>query len=261
MKNNNSTINQFNVFLTGCSFLDPNTWGFLDDIENQNTKITHFSGGGNLAIVHNLIQEISINHHEYDFVFVSFSGFDRDDFLIDAECEKPFDYTCHTRDILGNMWNHSGGFGGSYTFEDKGIFKSRYKFGFGDLTQRQINFNVILAAQMILEKFSIPYIFCFYSNQLEVENFSNNQTFGGLDKREHVKFENYEKYLPVSNIINWEKFWFYENGFSKYNGLEEYAFDTDELGHDGFHPTLTNNSNFWHKELMPLYNKLYKDLT
>ena len=250
-----------NAFLTGCSFLASPRWSFIEQDKNfENKKIDYFPGGGNNIIVANLLQRIIKN--KYDFVFVSFSGFDRDDFLIDKECESHFDYHCHSYDLMNNMWIHSGGFGASYQFEDKqNIFKSRYKFGFNDIHQILINCNLILTAQTILKNLNIPYIFCFYSNQLEVKNFAVNQSYDGkgLLKREYVSIKNYKAYIPCLELIDWDKFWFYENVYSKYCGLEEYAYDLghDYLLEDQHHPTEKANYKFWYEEIIPLYNNLY----
>jgi len=252
-----------NAFLTGCSFLDPAHWSFIIEDKNfKNKEINNFLGGGNNVIVANLIQQIT--KKQYDFVFVSFSGFDRDDFIIDAECEVPFDYHSHTRDAMGNMWIHSGGFGGSYQFEDKqNIFKPRYKVGFNDIHQIEINCNLILSAQLLLKNLNIPYIFCFYSNQLEVKNFTVNDSCGGngISKREYVSISANKKYISCLELIDWDKFWFYENEHSKYCGLEEYAYDLGSgyLQEDQHHPTEKTNYKFWYEEIIPLYTKLYNE--
>jgi len=250
-----------NIFLTGCSFLDPRHWTFIDKDKNfKHKKIQHFSGGGNNVIVTNLIQQVVKNH--YDFVFISFSGFDRDDFTIDPECEIPFDCHVHTRDTMGNMHIHSGGFGGSYTLEDENnIFKPRYKTGFNDIHQIEKNCNLIFLAQSVLKYLNVPYIFCFYSNQLEVKNFTTNDSFdgNGISKREYISIDEYKKYVSCLELIDWGKFWFYENEYSKFCGLEEYAYDlaSGYLQSDGHHPSEKANYKFWYEEIIPLFNKLY----
>ena len=247
--------------MIGCSFFEDNAFDFVrKEYTDFETDKFGLGGYGNKRIVSQLLDYLGTNNLP-DYVIISFSGFDRDEFVIRKQDVEIFPKRNKNRDydLLNYVWYQSGGYGGNCFFEkDRHIFVPRYRFGYRFLDRIRENLGYILLAQNTLQNLNIPYTFCFYSNQLENFNFvTGEQVMELKSSRKYLPLSKTKKYFPSINLVNFDNFWLYEDEHSKYNGLEEYASDlgADFLQSCNHHPTEEANRIIWQDCFYPRAKK------
>lgn len=243
------------VLMIGCSFFDrPGYWPWLATVEEKlelEIDLISHDGFGNKRILHSLLDKLS--QHTYDYVIISFSGFDRDEIIIPQSNLDWFTQVSVHKDIDKFLWYSSGGYGGNYTQEnDRNLFKNRYRYAYRFTDLVKINASYIISAQSILQNMQIPYTFCFYSNQLENFNFLTGCQLDNLSERQYISFKKLKSQITCLNLIDFEKFWLYDNKYSKYCGIEEYISDLGFIDpEDNHHPLPRGTKKLFLDELLP----------